>query len=135
MRLFNFLFKRKMSYQSVVPVNNTREVDNGKESWKGNDFEFLIKGDLDIPNDKFDQIMSPISFICNRIERDNWIYYQVGNDEFSYSFEPPGIQMTFNKEITFEKAKQIGDEVVNNIKSTGQNAELVIFSNGNIYKF
>jgi len=43
--------------------------------------------------------------------------------------------MTFNKEITFEKAKQVGDEVVNNIRSTGQEAELIILSNNKIYKF
>ncbi|ASU32274.1 hypothetical protein [Mucilaginibacter xinganensis] len=101
----------------------------------GDNFEFLIKGDIDIPNEKFDKIMVPISLICRKVEKDNWIYYQIGNDEFSYSFEPPGIQMTFNKEITFNKAKQIADEVLNNIRSTGQEAELVILSSGNIYKF
>jgi hypothetical protein len=38
-------------------------------------------------------------------------YYQVDKDEFSYSWEMPGIQMTFNPEITYLKAKQIADEV------------------------
>jgi hypothetical protein len=135
MSLFDFLLKRKKPDQPVVSTENLREVDIDVETWTGDNFEFLIKGDIEIPGEKFDEIMSPISFTCKKIERDNWIYYQIGNDEFSYSFEPPGIQMTFNKKITFKKAKQVGDEVVNNIRSTGQEAELVILSNGNIYKF
>ena len=52
--------------------------------------------------------------------------YKVGQDEFSYSVEEPGIQMTFNKEINFDKAKKIGDEVISNIIATGQQAELLI---------
>jgi hypothetical protein len=43
--------------------------------------------------------------------------------------------MTFNKEIIFDKAKKIGDEVITNIIATGQEAELLILDNKKNYRF
>jgi hypothetical protein len=95
----------------------------------GKDFEFLITGnDIEIKAEDFDRIMTPDSFAWNKITKDDWPFYQVGDDEFSYSWEPPGIQMTFNDEISFQKAKLIADEVVAKLsKYTGQTIELVIY--------
>jgi|GEM_PF-1679959 len=103
--------------------------------WTGKNFEFLITGDLEITAENHDEIMTPNSFEWTKIQKDNWPYYQVGQDEFSYSWEPPGIQMTFNDDITFQKAKNIADEIMENIKKTGQFAALVILESGKIYKF
>jgi len=88
----------------------------------GKDFEFLITpSDIEIKTEDFDRIMTPDSIEWNKVIKDDWAYYQVGPDEFSYSWEPPGIQMTFNDEINFEKAKLIADEVVAKLsKYTGQ---------------
>ena len=104
-----------------------------RSNWKGSDFEFLITGDLEISKDDFDSLMTPNSIEWKKVLKNDWLYYQVGEDEFSYSWEMPGIQMTFNKEITFEKAKIIADEIILNIKNTGQHAELRILHNSNIY--
>ncbi len=67
--------------------------------------------------------------------KDDWPFFKVDNDEFSYSFEEVGIQMTFNSEMDFEKAKKIAQEVVENILSTGQDAELIILDTDTIYSF
>ena len=78
----------------------------------GKDFEFLLTpSDIEISNEDFDRIMTPESMRWVKIEKNNWLYYQVDEDEFTYSFEPPGIQMIFNSEISYEKAKKIADEV------------------------
>jgi len=57
----------------------------------GKDFEFLLTapGDIEIKNEDFDRIMTPDSMDCKKVLRDNWVYYQVGNDEFSYSLKCP----------------------------------------------
>jgi hypothetical protein len=79
--------------------------------------------------------MTPNSFEWFKIIKNNWPYYQVGGDEFHYSWEPPGIQMAFNKDITFLKAKNIADEIMGNIKVTGQKADLIILRSDIIYDF
>jgi hypothetical protein len=43
--------------------------------------------------------------------------------------------MTFNKEISFSKAKIIGDEVMKNINETGQKAELLVLDKKQVYGF
>ena len=108
---------------------------NERSAWTGADFEFLLSGDLDISKEDYDKIMTPKSFEWNKIIKDDWPYYQIGQDEFSYSWEEPGIQMTFNNEITFEKAKRIADEIIQNIETTGQDVELIILNKENIYRF
>ena len=88
----------------------------------GKDFEFLITpGDIEIKTEDFDNLMTPDSMPWTKVLKNERTYYQVGVDEFSYSRETPGIQMSFNAEMTFEKARQIAEEVANKlIKYTGQ---------------
>jgi len=131
MRLFDFFRKRNVTDKTV----SSTDGNQNKSQWTGKDFEFLITGDIDIPATDYDQIMTPNTFQWKKINRNDWYYYQVGEDEFTYSWEMPGIQMTFNKEILFEKAKQIADEVIDNIKAAEQEAELVVLNNSNIYRF
>ncbi len=100
----------------------------------GKDFEFLIQGDIDVYAD-WDNVMTPKSMKWEKLEKNNWTYYMVGDDEYCYSIEPPGIQMTFNPEVSYSKAKQIADEIIENIKETGQEANLVVLNTSNIYKF
>jgi hypothetical protein len=115
--------------------NIAMPTEPDRSKWTAKNFEFLITGDLEITAENHDEIMTPNSFEWTKIEKDNWPYYQVGQDEFSYSWEPSGIQMTFNEDITFQKAKNIADEIIENIHRTGQFAELVILESGKIYKF
>ncbi len=93
----------------------------------GKDFEFLITpGDIEIKSEDFDDLMTPDSMPWTKVLKNERTCYQVGVDEFSYSREMPGIQMTFNAEITFEKARQIVEEVANKlIKYTGQEIEVL----------
>lgn len=93
----------------------------------GKDFKFLITpGDIKIKREDFDNLMTPDSIPWTKVFKNECTYYQVGVDEFSYSWEMPGIQMTFNAEITFEKARQIVEEVANKlIKYTGQEIEVL----------
>ncbi len=125
MSIFNF-YKKK----TLKPL-----VEPDRSEWTGKDFEFLITGDLAITAQDHDQTMTPNSFLWSKIIKDDWPYYRVEGDEFSYSWEEPGIQMTFNDDIPYSKAKTIADEIMGNIKSTGQEAELVVLYTGNIYKF
>jgi len=83
-----------------------------KSKLTGKDFEFLLTpSNIEVSNEDFDSIMTPDSMEWIKVSKNNWQYYQVGEDEFSYSFEPPGIQMCFNNEISYAKAKQVADEV------------------------
>ena len=131
MSLLNFFKRSKKIDKDSTAIPAT--VD--KSNWTGKDFEFLIIGDIDIPADTYDSIMTPNSFEWIKIEKNNWTYYQVGQDEFSYSWEAPGIQMTFNESIPFQKAKKIAEEVIENIKATGQIPELVTLDKTKVYRF
>jgi len=146
MGLFDFI-KRKFRLrrerksldcrQQIEPRQSSpdnTQINDDRNNWTGKNFEFLITGDFDVFAD-FDNIMTPNTFEWTKIFKNDWDFYQVGQDEFSYSIEPPGIQMTFNKEILFDKAKKIGDEVIENIIATGQNAELLILDSRNVYSF
>ncbi len=128
MGIFDF-FKKKQSQDLGKPQVDFTEppIDSiDRSSWNGSQFEFLIVGDIDISTAEFDEVMTPNTFNWEKLIKEDWLYYQIDGDEYSYSFEMPGIQMTFNKEVSFPKAKRIADEVVENIIRTGQEAELVI---------
>jgi len=114
-------------------IDNSDIID--RSNWTGEDFEFLIAGDINVSKEDYDILMTPKSFEWIKIFRNEWPYYQIGQDEFSYSWEEPGIQMSFNNEITFEKAKRIADEIIQNIAETGQEPELIILDKKNIYRF
>lgn len=135
MGIFDF-FRGKSKSKPNLPEKNDehlQEVD--RSNWTGEDFEFLITGDIQISNEEFDQIMTPNSMDWNKIIKNDWPYYIVGEDEFSFSTEIPGIQFTFNKEVKFQKAKSIADEIILNLHSIGQEAELVILKTKTIYRF
>lgn len=124
MKIFNF-FRKKKSYD-IVPYS---KIDDSKLALCGRDFEFLIRGEVKLPNKNWEEILTPNSMSWEKIIRDDWPFFRIGSDEFSYSWEMSGIQMTFNAEITYEKARKIADEVINNLRRLGQNPELVeIFS-------
>jgi hypothetical protein len=96
----------------------------------GKDFEFLITpGDLEIKAADFDNLMTPDSIPWTKVSKNDCTWYQVGKDEFSYSRSQPGIQMSFNREITFEKARQIVEEVAGKLtQHTGQEIEVIFVS-------
>ncbi|WP_442845382.1 hypothetical protein [Leeuwenhoekiella sp. H156] len=112
---------------------NTENIN--RTNWTGENFEFLITGVDKIPDEKYDIIMTPNSFEWKKVMKDDWPYYVVGDDEFSFSWEMPGIQFTFNNEVKYEKAKKIADEIIENINSIGQKAELIILEKNKIYRF
>jgi hypothetical protein len=99
----------------------------------GKDFEFLITpGKIDIKPEDFDRLMTPVSIPWTKVYKNDLAYYKVGEDEFSYSRESTGIQMTFNPEITFEKARQIAEEVTNKLKGyIGQDVEVLFIPTNN----
>ena len=98
-------------------------------------FEFLIAGDIELTSDQFDNLMMPAFYDIKKVEKNGWVYFQVDSDEYTYSCEPPGIQMTFNKEATFQKAKQIADKIVQNLNRAGFTAELLVIDNSKITRF
>lgn len=79
--------------------------------------------------------MTPNTFQWSKVSKENWYYYQVGEGQFSYSWELPGIQMFFSYNIPFAKAKLIADEVIGNIIATGQDAKLVVLDSSNAHRF
>jgi hypothetical protein len=152
MKLFRLL-KKKLNELDNIPNDNLTKMVTGKSNmetepktemnnenidrtnWTGENFEFLITGVGEIPNEEYDRIMTPNSFKWEKIIKNEWPFYKVGEDEFSFSWEMPGIQFTFNKEVKYEKAKKIADEIIENINSIGQKAELLTLESDKIYKF
>ena len=96
----------------------------------GKDFEFLITpGDLEIKPEDFDSLMTPDSIPWTKTAKNDRTWYQVGKDAFSYSREERGIQMMFNREIRFEKARKIVEEVETKLKTyTGKEIEVIFVS-------
>lgn len=109
--------------------------ESDKANRTGKDFEFLITGEIEIPTDKFNDIMTPKSYPSKLVIHDKEYYYEIDGDRLYYSWEPPGIQMTFNPEISYTKAKQIADEIIKNILATGQQAELLELDSDHLYRF
>ena len=133
MNILNFFRKNK---KLNLPDQKSQK-DKPKDNFSlfGKDFEFLIRGDINLSNDNYERVMTPNSISCKKILKEDGPFYQVGEDEFSYSWEMPGIQMTFNAEITYEKAKMIAEEVMENLKAEGQDAELLELKSDEVYKF
>ncbi|EDM42809.1 hypothetical protein SCB49_14775 [unidentified eubacterium SCB49] len=128
----------KITEKSTLETESKTEMNNEKidrTNWTGENFEFLIIGVDEIPNEEYDNIMTPNSYEWKKVIKDEWPFYIVGEDEFSFSWEMPGIQFTFNKEVKYEKAKKIADEIIENINSIGQKAELLTLESNKIYKF
>ena len=129
---------KKVMRKSNIKTESKTETNNeniDRTNWTGENFEFLITGVDEIPNEEYDRIMTPNSFEWKKVIIDEWPFYKVGEDEFSFSWEIPGIQFTFNKEVKYEKAKKIADEIIENINSIGQKAELLTLKSNKIYKF
>ncbi|SDX58722.1 hypothetical protein [Aequorivita viscosa] len=152
MKLFRFLRKKLNELDNIPKDNRTEKITKkstletksktktksenvDRTNWTGENFEFLITGVDEIPNEEYDRIMTPNSFEWKKVIKDEWPFYVVGEDEFSFSWEIPGIQFTFNKEVKYEKAKKIADEIIENIKSIGQKAELLTLESNKVYKF
>jgi hypothetical protein len=122
-KIFRFIAKTNDKVP-LVTTNDDKPTIVDRTDQKGKGFEFL-----------FDNIMTPNSYEWTKTTKNDWHYYQVGLDEYSYSVEESGIQMTFNKEIHFDKAKKIGDEIIANINATGQKAELITLDHKKVYRF
>lgn len=133
MRPLEFFKRKQKTKKDQIIIDNLETTD--RSNWTGEDFEFLITGDIRVSDNDHDKIMTPKTINWEKVTKNDWPYYKVGQDEFSYSWEEPGIQMTFNKEITFEKAKMIADEIIKNILESGQAAELIILDKRKVYKF
>ena len=133
--LLNKLFNSSTTKQPGGNSSGTSAIDTNKLT--GGDFEFLITpSDIEVKKEDFDRVMTPNSFPWTKSIKDNWPYFGVDNDEFSYSWEEPGIQMTFNNEISYNKAKLIADEVVTKLsKYTGQEVELIFIPKNKVISF
>ena len=129
----------------MVNVEKDFSLESEKmKNWNGKDFEFLIcrvedynfGSDFEISEKDFYKVMTPNTFEYEVLNNSEW-NLKVGNNTINYSWEPPGIQMTFNEEIDFTTAKKIADEVIENlIKYTGHKAKLLILPNdGTIISF
>ena len=94
----------------------------------GKDFEFLITpGNIEIKPEDFDGLMTPDYTSWKKESKKDRIWYQVGKDEFSYSREPRGIRMSFNRAMRFEKARKIVEEVEVKLKAyTGIEIEVLV---------
>jgi hypothetical protein len=128
MKLLTFFrSKKKDAIFGIVPDS----VD--KSSWTGKDFYFLITGMVQLQKEEYDKIMTPTTFEWSRLST-KWPIYNVGKDEYGFSFEKSGIEMTFSEKIEFSKAKQIANEIIENICSTGQKVELHVVVITRVYR-
>ena len=96
----------------------------------GKDFEFLITpDDIEIKPEDFDALMTPDYTSWEKVSKKDRTWYQVGKDEYSYYREPRGIRMAFNREIRFEKARKIVEEIEIKLKAyTGREIEILLVS-------
>ena len=133
MSIFNFFRKNKKQNLNKTEIQKSEPKDNSKLF--GKDFEFLIRGEINLSNENYERVMTPNSIPYKKILKDDCPFYKVGEDEFSYSWEMPGIQMTFNPEITYMKARMIAEEVMQNLEAEGQDAELVELKSDVLYRF
>ena len=103
----------------------------------GKDFEFLIvPADIEIKAEDFDRLMTPDTISWIKIIKEGWVYYQVEKDEFSYSMEISGIQMTFNLEMPYAKARTIADEVMKKLSAyCNQKVEVLFIPKNKIISF
>ncbi|WP_290796517.1 hypothetical protein [Flavihumibacter sp. UBA7668] len=122
-------------YHFFTSSNSRQNITPDNISYPPGKFEFLICGEIELSPEQFTRLMMPVSFQVKQVERNELVYFQADGDEFSYSCEPPGIQMTFNDECTYQKARKIADEVVHNLTIAGFSAELIVLDNSKIYKF
>ncbi len=81
--------------EKSIPKTELNNENMDRTNWTGENFEFLITGDVEILDSDFDRVMTPNSFEYEKINKNNWIYFKVDDDEFSFSWEIPGIQFTF----------------------------------------
>lgn len=95
---------------------------------RGKDFEFLITPDtIDIKPADFDGLMTPDHTAWEKELKNDRTWYLVGKDSFSYYQEPRGIRMAFNREMRFEKARKIVEEVEEKLKAyTGMEIEVLV---------
>ncbi|MBF4986009.1 hypothetical protein FNJ87_17305 [Nonlabens mediterrranea] len=134
MGIFDFLKRINKSENNISKSIPESEIID-RTNWTGENFEFLITGEIEILEEDYDRIMTPNSYEWKKVIKDEWPFYVVGEDEFSFSWEMPGIQFTFNQEVKYEKAKKIADEIIENINSIGQKAKLLTLESNKIYKF
>jgi hypothetical protein len=98
----------------------------------GKDFTFLITGDINIAPADYDALLTPDAMPWTKVDKDNHTWYQVGKDAFCYAQEAKGIQMSFNAEIKFEKARQIVEAVASKLQQhTGQEIEVLFVTSDN----
>ena len=95
----------------------------------GKDFGFLIlyPENLEINDDLLEKLMPSDNTEGVTISKDDWLNHQPEGDEFTYSWKVPGIKMMFNDEMTYDKAKEIAEQVVTKLKDySGLKIELVL---------
>lgn len=99
--------------------------------------EFLITpSDIEVSPDQFDHLMTPDSEPWTKGLKNNWPYYQIGEANLIYSWEPPGIQMAFSGNISFLKAKGIADEIVAKLAAyTSLDVELIVIPGNQVIQF
>lgn len=96
----------------------------------GKDFEFLITpADIEIKPEDFDGLMTPDYTSWEKVLKNERTWYLVGKDAYYYYQEPRGIRMAFNREIRFEKARKIIEEIEVKLKAyTGKEIEVLMVS-------
>ncbi len=98
------------------------------------EFEFLISGDIDMTDKELSVFFIPAVLRASVDERNGWTYYCVGTSEFSYSVEPPGVQMTFDSVTSYLAARSIADIVLTNLKACGRNVDLQVLDKTKLYR-
>ena len=95
--------------------------------------EYLIRPNesewFDLHKDDFSPAFRPINFESNVVAGWGDHRIEIKGVEISFSYEDPGIQITFEGEIDGEIADQIVDEILKNIEAiTGQSGRVVPLS-------
>ncbi|MCC6601708.1 MAG: hypothetical protein IT327_00790 [Anaerolineae bacterium] len=94
--------------------------------------EYLIRPDDDwfnLHKDDFSHALRPLTYRSETITGWGDHRIKVEGIEIAFSFEDPGIQISFAGEINGEIADQIVDEILKNIEvTTGQSGRVILLS-------
>lgn len=95
--------------------------------WTGKDFEFVITGDVQISTGDYDRLLAPNSFKWRKKTVKTCNLYFIDQEAYSFSQEEDGIHMSFTPGFAYPLARQIVDEIIQNLREAGKVVGLVVW--------
>jgi hypothetical protein len=92
--------------------------------------ELLIVGVGNVLNNVGPEWLAPANMAWQYEVRDKMPWYVVGADGYTYSWEPPGIQLLFDEGVAADRAVAIAEAIVAGMQERGYGGELLVIDGG-----